>query len=284
MTTNNYSGIKKYIKKRRGILTIKNIVLFTFLMLMAVSIGYSYWNTPLRVIGTVTAISSSGNIITDTTTTTYDPSNVPSDSTIIYTQIAGEPQITTDSNGNVVSFEYTDTGNGVSFSTGNSLNTGVIAFDGEPFTIHLEFTITTNSNNTGKFILSALSHSNGSNYGGFVFYSGSTSYFYINASKKSKIQSTGFGTRIFSGGWRVNPNTTTRYTLDILYTPAPSKSLSVTCTPVASGSSSYTSTSTNLDYIPDTLAGATITIGGSGVNTSNDTYQMIVHEFSVSKT
>ncbi len=72
----------------------------------------------------------------DNTTQTYDPDNVPANSTILYTAVEGEPQVTTDEDGNITSFEYTDTGSGISVPT-NGVDTGILAFDGNDFVVTL---------------------------------------------------------------------------------------------------------------------------------------------------
>ena len=77
------------------------------------------------------------NPVVDDTTTEYDPDNVP-EGTTIYTNIAGEPKVTADENGNVTQFEYTDTGtNGIPVPSGG-LDTGVLAFDGSDFEVTLK--------------------------------------------------------------------------------------------------------------------------------------------------
>ena len=55
MSKSQYDIVKKYRKKRRGVLTIKNMVLAIAIMFGAMSIGYSYWNTTLNIRGTVIA-------------------------------------------------------------------------------------------------------------------------------------------------------------------------------------------------------------------------------------
>ena len=95
---------------------------------------------------TITASSGGGmgtpdDPYEDSTTTTYDPSDVPPNSTIVYTAVSGSPQVSSDANGKIISYEYTNTGsNGV--SVGNGVDTGIIAFDGNNFDIHLKATFT----------------------------------------------------------------------------------------------------------------------------------------------
>ena len=222
--------------------------------------------------------------IHDTTTTVYSPSAVPAGYTVYFDNpsVEGNPVVTADEDGNIISFAYTDTGtNGISFTTGHSLDTGVLAFDGLGFTIHLVLTMNSNDN-SGKYVVSAIKQNeNASTYAGFNFWCGSTTIFYLNASKASSISGT-FGSRINSSGWRVT-NTEKEYTLDITYMPEPNKSISVDFTPVSTGSSSFYTDSTNLSYIPDNLDGATIILSGNGLNTSKDLSNVAVHEFSVTK-
>ena len=225
--------------------------------------------------------------IHDTTTTVYSPSAVPAGYTVYFDNpnIEGNPIVTADDDGNIISFAYSNTGeNGISFSTGHNLNTGVLAFDGKGFTIHLEITMNTNNNN-GKYLVSAIKQLNSPTlYAGFNFWCGSNTYFYLNASQSSTITGT-FGSRINSSGWRVQTNREQRYTLDIVYVPAPNKSISATLSPVSTGSSSFYSDSTNLSHIPDNLDGATIVLSGNGLtgDTSKDLSAATIHEFSVTK-
>ena len=236
---------------------------------------YAIWNSQSR-------------IIHDTTTTVYSPSAVPAGYTVYFDNpnIEGNPVVTADDNGDIISFEYTNLGTtGISFTTGHTLDTGIEAFDGQGFTIHLKLTMNSNRNN-GKYLVSAIKQLNNSNqYAGFNFYCGSNTYFYLNASQSSTISSTAFGSRINSSGWRVQSNREQTYTLDIIYTPAPNKSISATFTPVSSGSSSFYTDSTNLNYIPDNLDGATISLSGDGLtgDSSKDLSQATILEFSVTK-
>ena len=82
---------------------------------------------------TITAASSGGGTpVEDTTTTTYDPDNVPANSTIVYTAIDGAPQVSTDANGKITSFEFTNisSSNPVTVTSNNNIETGFIPFDG----------------------------------------------------------------------------------------------------------------------------------------------------------
>ena len=233
------------------------------------------------------AIWGQSSIIIDTVSTVYSPSLVPAGTTVQFDNpnMEGNPEVTADADGNIVSFEYRNIStNGINFATGHTLDTGILAFDDEGFTIHLVVEMNS-KNNAAKWLVSALKQINQStNYAGFTFYCYSQNYFYLDASTSSGINSTSFGAHINSNGWRVR-NKTETYTLDITYTPAPSKSISVNFSPVTSGSTSFYSNSTNLNYIPDSLDGATIVLSGNGLsgNTSKDLSDATIYEFSVTK-
>ena len=233
--------------------------------------------------------SSASRIIHDTTTTVYSPSAVPAGYTVYFDNpnIEGNPVVTADNNGKIVSFEYTNIStNGITFNTGHSLNTGIIAFDDTGFTIHLVVKMNPRDN-AGKRLVSAFQQNSGSsNYAGFTFYCYSNQYFYFDASNSASITGTSFGTHINSSGWRVQNNQEQTFTLDVTYTPAPNKSISVNFTPVRSGSSSFSSNDANtMSYIPDSLSDATIILSGNGIanNTSKDLSNAVVYEFSVTK-
>lgn len=77
----------------------------------------------------------------------YDPNTVVAGTTL-YDEVDGEPKVTVveDQSGNttVTAFEYTDTGtDGVEFGTGQgangTLDTGVLAFNDDMFSIHIKF-------------------------------------------------------------------------------------------------------------------------------------------------
>ena len=121
-------------------------------------------------------------------------------------------------------------------------------------------------------------------YAGFTFYCYSNQYFYLDASTSSSITGTSFVSHINSSGWRVQSNQEQTFILDITYTPAPNKSISVTFTPVRSGSGSFSSNNSNLmAYIPDSLENATIILSGTGIDSSKDLSNATIYEFSVTK-
>ena len=236
---------------------------------------YAIWETAVREIH-------------DTTTTVYSPSAVPAGYTVYFDNpnIEGNPIVTADDDGKIVSFEYTGIStNGLSFTSGHSLNTGVIAFDSTGFTIHLKIKMNP-KNNAGKRLVSAFQQNSGSsNYAGFTFYCYSQQYFYLDASTSSSITGTSFGSHINSSGWRVQSNQEQTFTLDITYAPSPNKSISATLTPVRSGSNSnFSSNDTNMmAYIPDSLENATIILSGTGIDSTKDLSNAVVYEFSVTK-
>ena len=84
----------------------------------------------------------------DDTTTNYDPSTQTPNTTVLYEAISGQPQVTVDNNGNVTSFEFTDT-TGVSIDDA-AIDTGYIPFDGsKQFEIYIkaQFPPSLNNNN-----------------------------------------------------------------------------------------------------------------------------------------
>ena len=79
---------------------------------------------------TLTASYAAANVVEDNTTQTYDPDNVPTNTTIVYKAIAGEPQVSTDSSGNITSFEYTgaSSSNPVEITSSTPVSTGFVPF------------------------------------------------------------------------------------------------------------------------------------------------------------
>ena len=104
---------------------------------------------------------------------------------------------------------------------------------------------------------------------------------FLNASASGAITSAYFGSRINTSGWKVDTTLTT-FTLDFVYTPAPTKRAELTLTPVKSGESSFSKTSA---YFPDSLSDATISIGGTGLegDASKDPVSMTIYELLVEK-
>lgn len=225
---------------------------------------------------------SSSSVIHDTTTTTYDYTTLQPNSNIIFDRIAGAPHVITDENGKVISFEYTtaSTENPVSFTPGNSINTGVLAFDGTGYTIHLEYTMDTSANGS-KQILTAMQKLNGNKYAGFAFFVSSATQYYFNATVSgTNINSTPFGTRM-GNGWGTTAGSK-NYTFDLTYTPSPNKSVTISLSPITNGDNPYQANSNALSYFPDNLDDATIYIGGNTANTNRDV-TMTVTAFSIVK-
>jgi hypothetical protein len=83
----------------------------------------------------------------------YVPTGTHSASTdVIYNLTTGKPNVVTNEDGNVVKYEWTDTG-GTGYTV-SDVDTGIIAFDhNEPgFTLHLVVEMTPNENNSKNFV------------------------------------------------------------------------------------------------------------------------------------
>lgn len=63
---------------------------------------------------------------------TYNPDDIPANSTIVFTAVDGAPQVSTDSNGAITSFKYTgaSSSNTVTVTSSSPVSTGFIPFDG----------------------------------------------------------------------------------------------------------------------------------------------------------
>ena len=230
---------------------------------------------------TVTATIDTG-IITDNTTTTYDHNTLQAGTTTIFNNIAGKPKVVVDENGKVISFEYTDVGSGVIINTGNSIDTGVDAFDNRGYTIHLKYKLDT-SQNTGKMILTAMNNTNGKKYNGFALFVNSATKYYLNATTNptNMANSQAFGSRLNTNGWNTSAGEK-EYTFDLTYSPSPNKAITASLTPVTSGSSNFSANQTQLGYYPDSINDVSIMLGGSSL-AGKDVVNMTVLEFSVSK-
>ena len=246
---------------------------------------YTYTNGIITFPNGITSnitITGQNGIRHDTTTTTYDYTTLQANENVIFDNIAGSPHVITDANGKVISFEYTTASaeNPVSFTPGNSIDTGFLAFDGSGYTIHLEYTMDT-SQNTSKQILTAIKKLNGNKYAGFVFFVSSATQYYFNATVSgTNINSTPFGTRM-GNGWQTTAGSK-NYTFDLTYTPSPNKALTIELSHITNGDNPYNANSNALSYYPDNLDGATIYIGGNAAGTNRDV-TMTVTAFSVTK-
>lgn len=250
--------------------------------------------------------SESGNTLSETetttnqdgsssaTTTTYDNSGNETGSTSNVTDSNGNSttQEVTIVNGNEIVTGYTiDTSEnengGVTVVSGTGVDTGILALDGNAFTIHLvaKYNVVKNGSNSGKFVLAALepTATGASTYKGFAFsVTKSNAQIGLYGSTSSTVNSSSnkatWGSKI-----QTSSNLTTgsvSHTLDISYTPGTGNN-SGTLTWTIDGNSYTTTNSTN---IPSSLSNAVITVGTLGVEHTKDMVEMEIIEFSVTKT
>ena len=144
--------------------------------------------------------------VRDTTTTTYNPADVPIGTTL-YEGISGQPQVTKDYSGNITRFKYTNTGtNGVSTST--PINTGVLAFDGNDFTVTLEAKLPYSTKTLNPILV--LSQRVGSTVEGVVLYNHYSNRYYTTLTGtikgSSAVKVNGFRIQAYSGGSLTNPH------------------------------------------------------------------------------
>lgn len=155
---------------------------------------------------TITVSNSGGGdqpLVEDDTTTTYDPNNVPPNSNIIYTAVDGAPQVTTDENGNITSFEFTDASenNPVTITTDNAISTGFMPFNGgSNWELDMTFSYdseanSSTSNSKTAVVLACSDWSSGSMTSGFTFrfynfknVAGTTSTYRFNGMLKYRPQ------------------------------------------------------------------------------------------------
>lgn len=186
------------------------------------------------------------------------------------------------------------------------IETGVIAFNGKPFTIHMKIKFNSNEN-AGRYLVTAIERLESGRYAGFGFqvYDANTVWGYATTS--STIGNSSFGSRMTmyedqttsgsSSQIRYMKTGRTEYTVDITYRPTTTedgateyKQISFHIEPIySSASGSATVTKTFWTYsrgnanIPDSLPNATITVGSLGVNNNKDMVNLEIIEFSVLK-
>ena len=172
----------------------------------------------------------------------------------------------------------------------NGIDTGVMAFDGGNFSVHLVFT-TNFQSNTRKTFLAALVNAQNSNnkYTGFVF----TVYQYyrirIYALNNVTIGGNGYGgSNVYDFQFPTSyGNKVSKYVIDMTYT-ASTKTLSTVFKYGPNDGTSIEnfqslSESEAVSTFPSNLDGPTITLGGNGVVSTYNMNSMNVLEFSVTK-
>lgn len=231
---------------------------------------------------------------------TYDTSVVQTGYNI-FEEVPGEPKINavvTTSGGSTTttinSFEFTDTGSsGVEFGTGASANpvldTGVLAFnsDNSAFSIHIKFK-TNLMANRGKYVLAALSKTGTSTYSGFTLHvldSSSTATLnistYINKAYNNTILNPNISLVLTSNA-DATSNTENVYEVVMSYDSAyGGQSFKYRC--IGSNCRSTSEQSAQKKNIPTGLTDAEITIGGNGLNTTNDAQSIKILELQICK-
>lgn len=112
----------------------------------------------------------------------YNPENQVNGSTVTYEQEQGKPKVSKDEEGNISSYEFTDTEDVTSDGSTN-FDTGVVALDGKDFTLTLKctFAYSDNSNIYYPTLLNALEEVS-PYYGFLIRYEGSQLYFVCGSS------------------------------------------------------------------------------------------------------
>lgn len=243
------------------------------------------------------------------TTTNYDAEGNPTTGSNVTGDTSGNvntQQLEYDESGqSIVSGYVIDTSNnpngGEVISGG--LDTGFIAFDGRPFTIHVKCNINTAEQSTNtNTLLSALEHGSSNNrYSGFSVDLYNRREIISFGGTNSQIKNAYFGSRITGTVGTVTTAQTLNYLhsgqqeliMDITYTPASYSPewkytiyVQTLYTSNTGGSKKNKTNSTlksNSGYLPTSLANATITIGSYGVEHSHDAVNVEVLEFSVTK-
>ena len=228
------------------------------------------------------------------TDTTYDPDDVEEGVTT-YVNIPGEPQTTVDENGEITDFEFTNTGNGIPFDDTSTLDTGIYAFDGHVFTIHIKFTVdVTDTNNERKYIISALEKNANNQYSGFsiyIFKNNKGNCYLYGGTYVDRARSTTTGLlnpNYSSSILKTNVTGVATYDVTITYDPIGYKSsipqLTYDTTVVGTSNTKVTTfNNKNSTQIPTNLSNATITLGGDGINSTENIDSMTILEFSVTK-
>lgn len=226
----------------------------------------------------------------------YDPTDAEDDASTIFVNVPGEPQITKDEDGEVTSFEYTAASddNPVIFDSEDPLSTGLIAMDGDGFTIHIKFKTDLEQENS-NFIISALEYDSASNtYNGFSLFDYNRGYLRVGT-YRNRARSTSTGLLNANNYVTANSSAITgmhEFDVTIVYDPVGNKSRygQITFTTIIDGGTPTVKTMKNSkapghnnNVIPETLTNAVVTIGGNGINDEENIGYMEILEFSVAK-
>ena len=219
----------------------------------------------------------------------------------IFEDAPGAPKVnatvTTNSSGQTVttinSFEFTSSSSsGVSFGTGASANpvmdTGVLAFnsDNSAFSIHVKFRANLTTNR-GKYVLAALSKTGTSTYSGFTLHvlDSSTPTLnistYINKNYNGQILNPNISLVLTTNG-DATSNTENTYEVVLSYdTSYGGQNFKYRC--VGDNCKSTSEQSAQKKNVPTGLTDARITIGGNGLNTTNDAVNISILELQICK-
>ncbi|MBR6505568.1 hypothetical protein IKT18_01870 [Candidatus Saccharibacteria bacterium] len=189
-----------------------------------------------------------------------------------------------DPNGRVVGYSIdttNSTSGGLQVLPGNNIDTGVVAFDGNAFSIHIVFK-TDLANENGKYVLTAL-QPNGNNYDGFALYNYNRGYLRIGSYfNRSRSSSTGLLTPNNYAALSSSALTGER-TFDVTITYEPTgwnKKPIINASMVGGYQNKYIRGN---NAVPNNLSNATITIGGNGIDGQDDMNSLTILEFEVIK-
>ena len=256
---------------------------------------------------TTTTQSSNGST---SVTKNYDAQNNLVDGSTAITDTSGNvntQEVEYDSNGlpYVVGYKIdtTNNANGAGESIVNGLDTGLIAFDGRPFTVHLKCKVNPADQPTTAVFVSALEAvpDTSNKYNGFTIDLYNKQSVISFGGSNSDIKNTYFGSRI-SG--TVDQQTgiqdlkylksgTQTIVIDATYIPKALEpewaftikveTLYTTKTSSTKQTEAKSTMYSNSGYLPQSLETATVTIGSYGVEHSHDMVGLEVLEFTVKK-
>jgi len=262
--------------------------------------------------------TNSDGISGTSTTTNYDENGEETGHSNTNTDTSGNAQtqeVTKDAEGNDVVTGYTiDTSGNTSgggLTPQDGVNTGVIAFDGRPFTIHLKARWDGGDQTSRNYLIGAWEEVGNTNkYNGFGLRHSNTYRLQLIGNETEKGTTIGGGSQItvYANSSGTGTSTTMQYfktngkqtyTIDITYTPKDTAAgtekqiiikinkvfNSATNTSTAGSIKTYY-TSKNTAYIPNTLENAKIYVASIGIDDSGERYDMVdfeILEFYVTK-
>lgn len=221
--------------------------------------------------------------------TEYDHTEVDPGTTVVFPNVPGVPVATKDEDGDIIHFEYTNISSDdpVVLENGHAIDTGIIGLNGEKFTFHIVFRAALENNNN-KFIVSAIEQT-GNTFSGLSLYDYNSGYVRVGVYRQ---RARGTTTNLLTPNTYTTGNTTAitgmkTFDVTVVYDPKGYQDqyaqVNLSMTVDGTTKTGVIRNSAVTTNIPQTLNSATITLGGNGLDSTDNMVYFEVIEFEVTK-